>query len=216
MRKSVIAIFGIFFLLLFPCSCSVIRNIEKPEKLGKLAQKAIFTYLEHPGGFLATLTGKGQIRLDPRLCGRETLTLNGKVYFDEPMHADILKYPLVKKNYRLVIPDSLAEKYKYTDDYDEDYEHDYAIIHQFSPLLPTTEPHIYLMEHHIWANSCDDQVCVRALLRDYLRFKIEKQKVTNLDGSGLKNQTDFIGFGGFSRKKMDEALPGEKIIRFGH
>lgn len=203
------------FLLLISCSRSVFRNKEKPEESRKLAQAAIFEYLKQPNIFLDLLTGKGLTKLDPLLCGRETLSMNGKVYFDEPMSSDLLKYPLPKKTYRLVIPDSLAGKYRYTDD-DKDYEHDYAIIHQFSPLLPTIEPNIYLMEHHIWANMCEDDHCVRLLSRGYLKFKIENQNIIVLDGVSLASGIDFIGFGGFWRKKMDEALPGEKIVRFGH
>lgn len=187
----------------------------------ELTQKAIFKYLAQPNIFLDDLTGKGLTKLDPVLCLRETLSMNGTTYFEQPMYSDLLKYPLPKKAYRLAIPDSLADKYRYVDEGDEDYEHDYAIIHQFSPLLPTKDSHIYLMEHHIWANSCYDgngvvsAACVRCLTRFYLSFKVENGEVTVLGGITLMNMIDFIGFGGFPRKKMDEAPPGEKIKRFG-
>lgn len=199
------------FTLLNSCSHSVLGNSKKTKDW---AHTAIFVYLEEPDFFLNMLTGKGRIKLDPLLCRRENLIMNGKVYFDDPMRSDSLKYPLFKKTYRLVIPDSLTRKYEYTG-FDKDYEHDYAIIHQFSPLLPTTEPNIYLMEHYIWANICKGNDCVRLLNRDYLKFKIEGRKVMSLDGVLLRNQIDFIGFGAFSKKKMEEALPGEKIAKFG-
>lgn len=185
------------------------------ESIKDLTHTAIFTYLERPDFFLDMLTGKGRIKIEPFLCRRERLSANGRVYFDDPMRSDILKYPLPNKTYQLVIPDSLSDKYEYTGS-DKDFEHDYAIIHQFSPLLPTIEPNIYLMEHYIWANTCKGEDCVRFLNRDYLKFKIEGYKIICLDGVLLRNQIDFIGFGGFWRKKMEEALPGEKIIRFGH
>lgn len=141
--------------------------------------------------------------------------MNGKIYFNDPMRSNQLNYPLPTQKYHLTIPESLAYKYTYTGE-DKDYEHNYAIIHQFSPLLPTKEPNIYLIEYHIWASSCGEEVCVRALNREYLKFKVENEKVTFIEGVALYNQMDFIGFGGFSKKKMDEALPGEKIVRFGH
>lgn len=201
-------------LILNSCSRSVLKNRDKTDGIGVLTQKAIIEYLEQPDVFLGQLTGKGLTKLDPLLCSRETLRINGMVYFDEPMRSDLLKYPLPKKTYRLNIPDSLTGKFRYTDE-DKDYEHDYSIIHQFSPLLPTKDPDIFLMEHYIWANSCGDVRCVRALNRDYLKFSVQNQKITILEGVTLTNVTDFIGFGAFSRKKMEEALPGEKITKFG-
>ena len=67
----------------------------------------------------------------------------------------------------------------------------------------------------MWFNYCQEEGCVRDLTRQYLRFKNKDRKIVFLDRVGLKNQNDFIVFGGFQRKKMEEALPGEKIIRFG-
>ena len=214
MTRLVSFIIGAYFLLFCACSHSLFKVKKKPEESKELAQKAIFEYLKQPYNFFENLTGKGLTKLDPLLCGRETLSSNGKVYFDDPMHSDLLKYPLLKKNMWLVIPDSLAGKYRYTGN-DVDYEHDYAIIHQFSPLLPTKEPNIYLMEHHIWENVCVDKGCARGLNREYLKFKIENQEITVLEGEILNNKIDFIGFGSFPRKKMEEALPGEKITKFG-
>lgn len=211
MQRLSLVVISICFAL---NSCSH-SKLGSRDKTGELTQKVIFKYLSQPNIFLDDLTGKGLTKLDPLLCSRETLSMNETVYFDEPMRSDLLKYPLPKKTYRLVIPDSLSGKFRYTDKEDKDYEHDYAIIHQFSPLLPTKEPNIFLMEHHIWANSCDDIGCVRALNRCYLRFRVENHKITRLDGVTLRNVTDFIGFGSFSRKKMEEALPGEKIVKFG-
>ncbi len=202
------------FLLPTSCSPSFSGNMKRPERSRQLAQKAIFEYLQRPNVFLAGLTSKGLIKIDPLLCTRGKLNVNGKEYFKKPIYLDALKYPLPKKTYRLIIPDSLAGQYRYTSD-DIDYEHDYAVIHQFSPLLPTREPNIYFMEHYIWASNCDEEMCVRLLNRHCLRFKIENQKITYLDGVVLYNQTDFIGFGPFSRKSMEEALEGEKILRYG-
>lgn len=188
---------------------------ESRDKTREMAQKAIFMYLNSSNVFFGHLTGKGLTKIDPLLCSRETLIINGTVYFGQPMHSDLLKYPLPRKTYQLIIPDSLTGRFGYVDERDEDYEHDYAIIHQFSPLLPTKEANVFLMEHHIWANSCDDRGCYRALDRCYLKFRVENQKITRLESEFLTSMTDFIGFGSFSRKKMEEAKPGEKIVKFG-
>jgi hypothetical protein len=154
-------------------------------------------------------------KLDQILCVRDSLVVNGKVYFDAPMHSDELKKPLPDQSYRLTIPDSLANKYALTSDID-DYEHDYALIYQFSPLLPTHDPDIYFMEFYSWINICDDgdyDGCVRILWREYLRFRIKGAKIALTESHG--SMQEFIGFGGFQRKKMQEALPGEKIKHFG-
>ena len=211
-----LSIFIISTCLLFSiaCSHSVFRSRENSERSRELAQKAIFEFLREPNFFLDMLTGKGLIKIDPVLCCRKSLSTNGKVYFDDAMYSDLLKYPLPNKKLRLVIPDSLTGKYEYTSS-DMDYEHDYAIIHQFSPLLPTKEPGIYLMERYVWANSCIGSGCVRILDRGYLKFEVREEKVILLSDVPLQNQPDFIGFGSFPRKKMEEALPGEKITKFG-
>ena len=212
MRCLSIVVMGIYFLL--STSCSLSGSMRRPERSRQLAQKAIFEYLQRPNVFFAGLTNKGLPKIDPLLCTRGNLNVNGKAYFKKPMYLEAVKYPLSRKAYRLTIPDSLAVQYRYTGD-SMDYEHDYAVIHQFSPLLPTREPNIYFMEYYIWASMCEEEDCVRFLDRDCLKFKIEDQKITYLDGVRLYNQTDFIGFGSFSRKKMEEALEGEKIIRYG-
>ncbi|MCE7924854.1 MAG: hypothetical protein DYG98_17525 [Haliscomenobacteraceae bacterium CHB4] len=116
------------------------------------------------------------------------------------MRSDLLKNPLPETRQRLIIPDSLKNTYRYTGKL-KDYEHDYATILQFSSLLPTKEPNIYLMEFYTWGNTCHETGCVRLLNRFFLKFKIENQKVISLDGVLLKGQADFIGFGNFSRTK---------------
>lgn len=216
MKYVNVAAFGTFLLLMTFCSRFIFTKKEKLEKPEQLAQKAIFEYLQQPKLFFNILTGKGLPKIDSSLCVRGTLIINGKAYFEEPMHSDLLKYPLPEKTCKLVIPDSLLNtKYKYTDN-DKDYVHDYGIIYQFSPLLPTNEPDIFLMERCIWANTCEDDACIRILSRGYLKFKIEGPNVIYLDDIVLYEQDDLIVFGSFSRQKMEEALPGEKITKFGH
>ncbi|MBV6439360.1 MAG: hypothetical protein EPGJADBJ_00999 [Saprospiraceae bacterium] len=212
--------FGLFFVvimsafLLTSCSHSIFENRKKPDKSVKWTQKAIFEFLRQPNSFFDLLVGKGLTKLDPALYGREEIRVNGKVYFDDPMRSDLLKYPLPKTRQRLVIPDSLKNMYRYTGEL-KDYEHDYAIILQFSPLLPTKEPGIYLMEHYTWGSACDETGCVRLLNRHFLKFKIENQKVKSLGGMSLKGQADFIGFGSFPRKQLEEAGPEDKITKYG-
>lgn len=214
MQRLKLFILSLFFLsfVLNACSSTLYRN---KDKTAVLTQKAIFEYLKQPSFFRDSLIGKGLSMIDPLLSRRERLSTNGVLYFEEPMHSDLLKYPLSSQTYKLIIPDSLAGKYRYTGT-DTDFEHDYSIVYQFSPLIPTLEPYIYLIEFHIWANMCDDEECVRALNREYLKFRIEESEVTFLEAVGLYNLTDFIGFGSFSKKKMEKALPGEKIVQFGH
>lgn len=175
---------------------------------------ALFEHLKVPDTFRTEGAGKGPFKIDRELRIRDSLIVNGKVYFDDPMRSKLLKKPLPIPSYRLTIPDSLADRYTLTTD-SQNYERDYALIYQFSPLLPTNDPDVYLMEEYAWYNYCQENDCVRILTRGYLRFKIKDRKIVLLHRVALENQSDFIGFGGFSRKKMDGALPGEKIIKFG-
>lgn len=214
MRPFISIIICTFFLLLNSCFRLIMQNRKEPENSRQMAQKAIFEYLRQPNYFLDDLTSKGPIKIDPLLCTRKVLATNGKVYFTDPMRSDLLKFPLPQKTFQLAIPDSLAGLYIYTGD-DTDFEHDYSTIHQFSPLLPTQEPTVYLMESYTWASSCEEIGCVRFLSRGYVKFRIEDRNVKYLDDELLHHQIDFIGFGSFSRKKMEEALPGEKIVKYG-
>lgn len=194
------------------CSLSVFR---RPEHIN-MSTKAVFAYLEQPNPYLEMMEGKGQIKLDPDLRIRDSLFISGKLYFKDQMRSDLLLQPSSTKHYQLIIPDNFAVKYAYVEGI-FDYEHDYALIHQFSPLLPTKEPDIYFMEHYFWSNSCSvlDNRCIRMLIRQFIKFKIVNQEVECLGTVSLLNQLDFIGFGGFSRNKMIEALPGAQIKRFG-
>lgn len=177
MRPNIIRIICSCSLCFLLNSCSHLI-FEECNKTKQLTQEAIFLYLLQPEEniFNQIFIGKGLIKIDPELCQRKSLITNGKVYFEDQMSSDMLKNHFSKSIYRLVIPDSLRDKYEYVG-FDKDFEHDYAIIHQFSPLLPTIEPNIYLMEHYSWTNACginDDITCVRVLDREFLKFKIQK------------------------------------------
>lgn len=178
-----------------------------------MSQKAIFTFLRHCDPYKEFIAGNGLVKIDPILMRRNELINNSKVYFNYPMKTDLLKLPLSKASYQLTIPDSLLYRYALIDTA-EDYEHDYSIIHQFSPLLPTEISDVFLMEHVVWANSCTVDVCVRMLLREYMEFKIIDGFIVCQNELAHKFGSDILGFGGFKKKKMEEALPGEKI-KFG-
>ncbi|MBV6443649.1 MAG: hypothetical protein EPGJADBJ_05432 [Saprospiraceae bacterium] len=214
MNRLILSIVFVLWGLLHYCSCALLKKNLKPEESKALAEKAIFEYLNDNDSFGDILTGKGLSKIDPLLSKRETLTTNGIIYFKNPMHSNRLKSPLPRESFLLVIPDSLANRYRYVGN-DQDYEHDYSIIHQFSPLLPTIAQDTFLMEHYLWANSCDDQGCIRGLKRSYLSFKIVGQKVQFLEDLSISDQNGFIGFGGFPRKQMEEAGPGDKITKYG-
>jgi hypothetical protein len=70
------------------------------------------------------------------------------------------------------------------------------------------------MEMYMWFNSCEEDDCIRMLFREYLRFRVKGKEVAfiNMYGNN-KNDNAFLGGGRFSRKKMEEALPGEKISK---
>jgi hypothetical protein len=197
------------------CNLYTHREGRKPENSRLYAQKAVFEYLKRSTFFSTTLVGKGKIKIEPLLCTRGRLIVNGKAYFEQPMRSSLLQYPFPEKKSRLVIPDSLLWKYTYTDG-DKDYENDYAIIHQFSSLINSKESNIFLIEHHVWANGCLDGYCVRFLSRGYLKFKIESDKITYIDTEVLYGQVDFIGLGSFLERRMENAQPGEKMTKFGN
>jgi hypothetical protein len=212
MRLTVFLVATILLSLLTSCSHSFFKSSKKPEESAEWATKVVFEFLKQPNPFLDMLISKGLTKLDPLLCRRAEIRIGEKVYFDFPLHSDLLKYPLPENKQQLIIPDSLKHKYQYTGGL-KDYEHDYGIIFQFSPLLPTKEPSTYLMEFCTWGSVCDEAGCIRLLNRFFMKFRIENQKIIFLDednGGG-----DMISFGGFSRKQLEEAKPGDKITKYG-
>lgn len=200
-------------LLINSCAFQICPIAIQKKNTSYYSNKAIFLYLTTKNILLDDIVGKGRIKLDSNLIVRDSLVILGKRYYNEPMTSTFLKKLGKIKQLKLSIPDSLANIFIYAEK-DSDYEHDYAIIHQFSPLLPTIEKDIYLMEHYIWMNFCDEKTCVRALDRYYISFKIKANQVSINEKFPYYNKPDFKGFGPFSRKKMDEALPGEKILKF--
>ncbi len=161
--------------------------------------------------------GKGKTKIDPKLCRRPKLEVNGKLYFDKPMYTTILKKQGKAKSYRLVIPDNEMDQFAFTES-DQDFEHDYGIIHQFSELLSTTESNISLLENYTWTNGCDlgdDTLCIRVLERCFLKFEIKSGDVKFVDALLLsQDQADILLFGHFSGIKMRAAQPGDKISEF--
>lgn len=206
-------------LLISLASCTPWAKLstKAPKITQELTQRALFLYLANSEPLCTGWTSKGLDKIDVSLRVRDTCRVYGNTYFEEPMRSDLLKLPLPTHAYQLSIPDSLAHQYELISD-DQDYEHDFALIYQFSPLLPTHDPEIYLMEIYIWDNCCEGDGCVRILSRRYLRFKIQHREITELESIYMPEKdgpNDFIGFGGFPRKMMDEALPGDKITKFG-
>lgn len=212
MRLSIFTL-GTAILLLTSCSAWT-KHTKSGDAMKELTQKALFHYLLIPDPYFTEWAGKGPFKIDQMLRTRDSLIVNGKLYFDTPMQSENLKRPLPARSYRLTIPDSLANQYALTSD-TADYEHDYALIYQFSPLLPTKDSEIYFMEYHRWFNLCDGDGCVRMLLRGYLRFRVKGTDIALIDTYGNENDDRFWGFGGFQRIKMEEALPGERIKQFG-
>ena len=213
MRLSFLPIL-VSFLFLFSCS-----QLSKTQKAGQnmtlqFTQKALFEYLRQPEPYFREDAGNGPFKIDPVLYRREILTINEKRYFKNRMHSKLLKEPLPAQSYRVTIPESLVDRYVLAPD-SIGYERDYAVIFQFSPLLPTKDLNIYLMEEHLWFNRCQGDDCYRMLSRGYLRFRKQGRKIVFIDKVSIESHDDFIGFGGFSRKKMEAAQPGDKILRFG-
>lgn len=200
-------------LVLNSCSSPKFIPISRKASMQELTQRAIFIYLKTPNTLLNEVVGKGPIKLDPDLCRRDSLTILGKTYFNDPMYSPLVKHQKHQRKFKLIIPDSLTGAYIYTTK-ELDYKHDYATILQFSPLLSTHQKGIYFLELYSWFNMCDDEVCVRELTRSYLSFKVIDDDIFIQPEPPYHNQFDIIGFGPFYREKMDKAMPGEKIIRF--
>ena len=200
-RKPLFIVSVCFLLSLNSCSRSIFVTKDKTDML---TREAVFQYLQQPSIYRDQMSGKGLIKLDPLLCVRNTFSMNDKAYFEESMLSDDLKYPLPEKNYQLVIPDSLVSKFRYTGS-EKDYAQDYAMIHQFSPLLPTMEPNIFLVQHYIWGNICIDTFCNRTVYRHYLKFKIENRKITFVEPvSSANSDYDFLGWGTFPKRELED------------
>ncbi len=202
-------------LSLLPACVRNYSNVyNSPVCFNKLNNLAIFTYLKLENTYESLLTGKGRIKLDPILRWRDNIAENGKVYLDCTLSTAQLIHPINSGIDRLVVPDSLSNIYEFTTG-SEDFANSYSIFHQFSPLLPTKSANIFFVEHVVWGNSCSGNSCIRILLRHFIVFKVENNKIEYLKDLTEKESPDFIVFGGFSKKDMDSSLPGEKITKFG-
>lgn len=210
--KIYIAILSVY--LFTSCSYILSSNRLEQQQIKALSQKVIFTYLDQCNPHRSRFVGNGLIKIDPILIRRDKLINNGKIHFNYPLSTELLKNPMLKSKQRLTIPDPLRNKYELIKP-SEDYERNYSIIHQFSPLLSTNSSNIYLMEHAVWANGCSERQCLRMLLREYIAVKIIKDTIFCQNELTHKTSPDLIVFGGFNREKMEKALPGEKIIKYG-
>lgn len=186
------------------------------QRITDLTQKAIFLWLNETNHnnlnyVLDVSVGEGVPKIDQALFVR-TQIIAGIDTIKGPMRSNLHIAPTTGKTYRLVIPDSLTHKYRYTDEHDTDYKHDYAIVHQFSPLLPTKERNIFFMEHYLWANGCEEgKVCIRFLARWLVKLKVEGKKITIIGNESPKNQGELWVFGYYEKYKLQEAKPGDKI-----
>lgn len=203
MQRRILFIVSIIFesVLLSYCSRSIFID---ESKIDALTYKAIFQYLQQPSVYRDELLGKGLTKLDPLLCIRNTFSMNGKAYFEESMRSNELKYPLPEKSYQLIIPDSLTGKFRYTGS-EKDYKHDYAKIHQFSPLLPTKESNVFLIQHYFWGNICIDTFCNRGVNRNYLKFRVENERIIFIGQVESSNPAyDFLGWGTFPKRELED------------
>jgi hypothetical protein len=210
MRRNFSPLF-LFSIGLFLNGCLISKpgNRYAPAEMNKLTHIAIFQYLNSTSASDDNKFSKGLIRIDPLLCIRDTVRLNDTIYFCRPLVFDQIKYPLPKRSSQLLIPDSLTQKYRYTDTV-RNYVYDYATIYKFSQLIPALKPNIFFMQSYVWSNTCgdvndsQDTLCCRVALGQLLKFSIQKGKVTFLEPVGVSsNGSDFVGFRCFSRRKLE-------------
>jgi hypothetical protein len=109
-------------------ACSSLMR-EKVSNSDELSKNAVFEFLKRKK-FYYHQTGKGLPQIDPVLRRRDTLRINGKIYFDKPMNSHLLKYPFSNKSSQLSIPDSLSQIYIFPSN--SDHENSYAVIHEYS------------------------------------------------------------------------------------
>lgn len=200
-----------FLTALLLSSCSVFKKRMNVQELSNQAVFEYFNHVTYTFGDITLFTGKGPVQIAPLLTLRDTLRLNGKAYFGAMAGSESIKLPVSKKSYPLIIPDSLAAKFRYLGD-SMDYERDYAMIYLFSPLLPTDSANVFMMQYDVWSSYCSDGDCTRYLLRELVKFRLEHGKVCYVEEVSQPNGlVNLCTFGNFSQKEMENALPGEKI-----
>ncbi len=178
------------------CGQSLPGKELKPEVIRELSQKAVFLYLSQGDKIADLFKGTGLTKIDPILRTRDTIWMKGDFCFIDAMYNDELAYPLQKSILHLAIPDSLSNKYKYTEpgaNNDLDFS---ATIYLFSPLLPTKNPAVFLMERYVWISNCSEGSCARGMFRGYLRFEVQSQQVIFMEEVDQgEDANDFCGFG---------------------
>jgi hypothetical protein len=199
-----------FISLLFGFCLSSCSTLSNKHKINKLTQVAIFQYLSLPTSKTYQKFSKGSVKLDPLLCIRDTISYKDTLYFDKQVDLDILKQPVPNKFARLIIPDSLALKFRYTEK-NCNWAQEYASVYQFSSLLPTTKSNIFLIQYYIWSNTCSDYsdtvdtLCCRTAIRGYLKFIVKWKRITFLEPLASSDEaSDFIGLRCFSRRRLLE------------
>lgn len=202
-------------------SCSLFRPVNS-RNVEAMSNQAVLEFLKATRKLTGTnpAIGLGPQKIDPMLVQRDTYRVKGITYFPDSMGSDSLTLHYHKGAYRLTIPDSLRHKSTYLDTTGTDFVHDYALIYHFSPLYASNERGIYYIQYYSWNNFCTmdnpdiGDTCLRALTRNYLKFRVKKGKITFLEAVGLHGSTDMVSFLIFQKKELDQASPGDRITRY--
>ncbi len=192
-------------------SCSPIKNKATPQtiSIAELSSMAIFQHLNSETTDFFNQFSKGLPKINPWLCARDTIRQKDTLYFFGSLDFDLITKPIAKDSFRLTIPDSLKLKYRYIGETSNNMR-DFATIYEFSPLLPTADPKIFLIQEFIWHNDCgdlkalQDTICTRFGSRRFLKFKIENNKIDFVEPVGIPNDNnDVLFFPWFHRRKLN-------------
>ena len=208
MNRNLLKLY-LFIISISLNACFFSRQVSQHDsrRINKLTQIAVFKYLDSPWVSFINTDGQGLIKLDPLLCIRDTLSMDGRVHFNQPLEFPEFKFPVPSSSYWLVIPDSLSYKYRYTDTLNN-YKFDYANIYQFSQLVPSIKPNIYYMQNRVWVNNCGDMIderdtlCIRSLFCFVLKFSVKKNNVTFIET--IEDGDEYHSVRSFSRRELEK------------
>ena len=124
-----------------------------------------------------------KIYFDPVMTFRPTISFKGKKFENRfgknASHALLIEKYLSEK-YPLVIPDSLRYRYSYYSGIDN-IAQDSSVYRFVSPLLPTSEKDIYIMQFYIVASYNDGSYEFREADRYFKKYRIQGDKIEILE-----------------------------------
>lgn len=185
--RRLIFISPISILLIFSNSCNTyhFHINDKLQNRNLIAHRILFSGIdtERTKYDREQYNAGKKIYFDPVMTFRPTISFKGKKFenrFGKNASNALLIEKYLSEKYPLVIPDSLHYMYSYYSGIDN-IAQDSSVYRFVSPLLPTSEKDIYIMQFYIVASYKDGSYEFRDADRYFKKYRIQGDKVEILE-----------------------------------